>query len=154
MNVGGTVELSFFFGKRLWLTGVDYFSGGHDEASGIRFRLDGVVYEAIEDESDGYRSAMDEIRVVDTPMINAFQPVEVVAIDPGDSDRDCVSFCDTVTGKGVLEVGTDFSDDYYPCFVASYQPENMLSNQERHAMLKKVEASLPTMRRIRATLKH
>ncbi len=28
----------------------------------------------------------------------------------------------------VLEVGTDNSDDYYPSFVANFQPENMATN--------------------------
>ena len=43
---------------------------------------------------------------------------------------DILELIDVVTGKLVLEVGTDYSDDYYPSFVANFNPEAMALNSK------------------------
>jgi hypothetical protein len=98
-----------------------------------RFKLDGVIYMAVEDPSDGYRSSMKDLDVdASATMKNVFGPVEVIARhkhkgEYGEED-DVLELIDTNTGLVVLEVGTENTDDYYPCFVASFHPEAMVIN--------------------------
>ena len=47
----------------------------------------------------------------------------------GKSENDVLELLDCKTGKTVLEVGTENTGDYYPCFVANWSPENMACNQ-------------------------
>ena len=99
----------------------------------MRFRIDGKVYTATEDPSDGYRSSMSEITVGDWQMTNVFQPVRVVgrhrtAYEYGGSS-DVLELIDAGTGKTVIEVGTDDDDDYYPSFVANFDPTAMTPNE-------------------------
>jgi hypothetical protein len=111
------------------------YGDGYEDSSVCRFRLDGVVYIAIEDPSDGYRSSMRTLTISnDANMENVFPPIDVIgkhrdANEYGDVD-DVLELVDAVTGKVVLEVGTDRSDDYYPSFVASFHPENMATNAD------------------------
>lgn len=103
-----------------------------EDCNVCRFRLNGTVYVVIEDPSDGYRSSMREIKVAPkAEMVNVFPPVQVLAIHRDRSRYDAadiLALYDVTTAKPVLEVGTDNSDDYYPSFVANFQPENMASN--------------------------
>lgn len=102
-----------------------------EDASGIRFRLDGVVYTAVEDPSDGYRSSMNNLFVDRDTMTNVFPPIRVLAMKKPDGkydSNDTLQLVDVVTGKIVLEVGTDNSDDYYPSFVGAFWPEHMATN--------------------------
>ena len=103
--------------------------GGTDGSQVCRFRLDGVVYAAIEDPSDGYRSSMRGIVVVeDAKLTKAFPMVRVIGIYQESYSEDVLRLFDVETGKSVLEVGTLNTDDYYPSFVASFSPENMTIN--------------------------
>jgi hypothetical protein len=118
------------------LEGVDFgservkreWSEAYENCEVIRFQLDGVVYMAIEDPSDGYRSAMQSIKVTDEPIKNRFPGIEVVGRMKERSEygqnNDTLQLISAKTGKTILEVGTDNHDDYYPCWVASWQPEN------------------------------
>lgn len=99
----------------------------------LSFRLDGVVYVAQEDPSDGYRSMMEDLRTLPdgAEMRNVFQPHQVLAVyrdNRGHNSCEILELIDVVTGKVVLEVGTDNSDDYYPSYVASFQPEHLAAN--------------------------
>lgn len=101
-----------------------------------RFRLNGVVYIAVEDPSDGYRSHLGAFSRYETevPMQNVFTPCKVLVRQRTkraeySGDADVLEMIDIVTGKTVLEVGTDNTDDYYPSFVASFSPENMEANK-------------------------
>jgi hypothetical protein len=47
------------------------------------------------------------------------------------SVNDTIQFIDVVTGKVVLEVGTDNTDDYYPYCVMNWYPENLACNVGR-----------------------
>lgn len=97
----------------------------------FRFRLDGVVYTAREDDNDGYRSAMRDV-VVGGEAVNVFPAIQVLAVYRQDGDayteHDLLQLYDTITGKLVVEVGTRNADDYYPSFVGAFWPENMATN--------------------------
>jgi hypothetical protein len=133
-----TVELDSLCGEHK-LSGVDFSServeryGSFEDCSVMRFRLDGKVYTAVEDPSDGYRSCMDRIFVERCKINNSFSPVRVVVRKKPDHNynrNDTLEMIDIKTGKTVLEVGTDAADDYYPSFVASFWPENMATNNQ------------------------
>ena len=105
----------------------------YEDCQVMRFRLDGKVYVAVEDPDDGYRSHMNDLTIAeDATMKNTFVPVKVIGRHRekgsyGDVD-DVLELIDAGTGKVVLEVGTENTDDYYPCFVASFHPEAMTPN--------------------------
>lgn len=98
----------------------------------IRFRLDGNIYTGIEDPDDGYRSSLRGLYVSDDAMKNVFPPVRVLAKmkDAGEhgQSNDTLQLIDMVTGKIVLEVGTDNTNDYYPWFVGCFFPDCMATN--------------------------
>ncbi|MET4529122.1 hypothetical protein [Bradyrhizobium sp. JR18.2] len=97
----------------------------------IRFRLDGKVYTGIESPDDGYRSSLRGLYVSDDAMKNVFPPVRVLAKMKGAETyqtNDTLQLIDMVTGKIVLEVGTDNTDDYYPWFVGCFFPDCMATN--------------------------
>lgn len=132
------VELESLIGEHM-LDGVDTFIervatyGSHfEDASAIRFRIDGVTYTAIENPDDGYRSSLERLFVsADTAMQNVFPPIKVLARKKANEKyqtNDTIELIDVVTGKVVLEVGTDNTDDYYPSFVGAFFPENMATN--------------------------
>ena len=134
------LELKDLVGEHV-LSGVDFCTtkvemwGEHfEDCEVVNFVLDGVTYTAIEDPNDGYRSCMEEIKVSDTPIINNFPGQRVVATmrpDEKYANNDILDLIDVVTGKVVLSIGTDNYDDYYPCWVAVFYPENMSINADR-----------------------
>lgn len=103
----------------------------------MRFRLDGNIYVAIEDPEDGYRSCMRDLAIAeDELMKNVFVPTKVIGRYKDRvfyNESDILELVDVGTGKVVLEVGTDYTDDYYPSFVASFLPENMTCNIKNKA---------------------
>lgn len=135
------VELKSIVGLKV-LDAVDFtnervknWAGGDEweDCSACRFRLDGKVYLAIEDLSDGYRSHWASLAQFtdEVPMENVFPPVKVLARQrPAGMygrEADILELIDIQTGGVVLEVGTD-NTDYYPSYVASFSPENMSTN--------------------------
>lgn len=134
------MELKDLAGKKI-LDAVDFsnekvktWGDGFEDSEVCRFRLDGVIYSAIEDPSDGYRSSMRDLNIEHGFMKNAFEPIEVLCIyrekdkEYGGID-DILILIDIGTGEKVLEVGTTDTDNYYPCYVASFHPENMVLNK-------------------------
>ncbi len=90
------------------------------------FKLGDLVFEVVEDEDDGYRSALSEVRQVvpDSKLIffpNPVARVKVVDVDEGDFDG--YSLVDADTKHAWLWAGTDNNCQYYPCFVFSYDPD-------------------------------
>lgn len=89
------------------------------------FKLGSSIFEAIEDEDDGYRSYLSTIEAVNTSSYN-FQryPIAVIHIKDiksGDGFNG-YQFIDVKSGHCWLEVGTNYEDDYYPCFTFYYEP--------------------------------
>lgn len=108
-------------------TGADWPS---EDANACAFILDGKGYQAIEDPNDGYRSSMRSLRRVSVKAVkNRFEPIQVLCRHRtegryGDTD-DILEVLECTTGKTILTVGTSSTDDYYPSFVACWQPENI-----------------------------
>jgi len=100
----------------------------------VRFVLDNKTYKAIEDPSDGYRSYLQDLVVTNEIISNTFPPQKVIGKMKDDdkySINDTIQFVDDVTGKIVLEVGTDNTDDYYPYCVMNWYPENLAINVDK-----------------------
>jgi hypothetical protein len=133
------VKLKDFIGKHV-LTGCQ--SGSmiksnlwNENSNTLDFILDGKTYSAVEDPDDGYRSAMKEI-IEARPgltVTNTFPPCEVLGVARFDGQydkHDAIDFYDTTTGKVVMSIGTLSVNDYYPCFIANFKPENMAINNQ------------------------
>lgn len=111
------------------------YGDGFENCEVIRFRLDGVIYMAIEDPEDDYRSSMREIRVSEGTMHNVFAPVKVLCRmrtkgEYGDTN-DTLEIIDVANGETIVEVGTDNCDDYYPIWVGAFWPARMAGNAEK-----------------------
>jgi hypothetical protein len=130
------MELKDFVGLHK-LSGVDMnnerteseWGGGFEDCQVVNFILDGKVYTAIENPSDGYRSMLREIKLSDAAtrtIKNRFSPVRVIGII---RDGEVLDLFDVHTGKAILSIGTKDENDYYPVFVAEFTPENMAINQ-------------------------
>lgn len=119
------VELKALVGRHV-LDGVDRVTLPIDKGWGggtpdvISFRLDGVTYHALEDPSDGYRSSMESLYTSMVSPLTTFPATTVFGIAEGQDAR-VVAFY-TELGARVLRVGTDDADDYYPSFVAEFDP--------------------------------
>lgn len=116
------------------------YSEDFEDAECISFMLDGRTYTAIEDPDDGYRSTMKEIGVSDVQLENRFPGVEVNIVwaeNTDDETNNYLQFIDVETQKVVLEVGTENTDDYYPCYVAHFFPENMSHNSAKQKRIKR-----------------
>jgi len=108
----------------------------------FRFVLDGKTYTAVEDPEDGWRSALQELYISDDPVANQFPPIEVVAtLETGRRLRDwlgrdigneheLLQLHDARNGKLIMEVGTIYVNDYYPEFVAWFDPTGMYVNDD------------------------
>lgn len=81
------------------------------------FQLGTVIFEVLEDESDGYRSSMDKLRVLkqDAPMGQLLGEIKVV--DISNTSQTMYALQDTRDQFNWVEFGTDQIDDYYPGFV-------------------------------------
>ena len=131
------MELKDLVGEHV-LSGVDFlvskmetYLDRYEDCEVVNFILDGVTYTAIEDPEDGYRSCMKEINVSDAAITNNFPGQCVIATMRPDEDyekNDILDLIDAVTGKVVLSVGTENTDNYYPYWVALFSPENMAIN--------------------------
>ena len=95
-----------------------YGVGGLNE-----FKLGPTVYEAMEDENDGYRSALEDVVVVVAPT-NHYpkERIALVRVEEADDVRG-IRLVDVCTGHIWLTVGTDDYEDWYPCFVFRYEPD-------------------------------
>ena len=135
MDIEVKDELKNLIGKH-FLSGVDRVTVPHwfisDMMSQVfSFVLDGVTYSALEDPSDGCRSRMEKLLVSDAPVKNTFPPVEVYCTYLTSSDSyecDILRMYDAESGELVLEVGTANTDDYYPYFVAMWNPKDLSVN--------------------------
>jgi hypothetical protein len=120
------------------LTGVDMDSvsvntwgSKFEDCQVINFILDGRTYTATEEPDDGYRSNMRDIVPSDYKVKNKFKPCKVLGKMREDNKyftNEILDLIDVKTGKVVLSVGTENTDDYYPCWVAEFTPENMAIN--------------------------
>ena len=89
------------------------------------FKLGKHVFEAMEDESDGYRSYLESVEVKDPSGQIFFRcplaKVLVVEIDEDEFER--YELVDVEDGHVWLQFGTDHADGYYPSFRFYYAPK-------------------------------
>jgi hypothetical protein len=92
---------------------------------GETFKLGNLVFEALEDPDDGYRSHLESILLVksdgifvDKPIINLYYNDNEVFLKLEHSEFELVDD----TGHVWLSIGTDYTDGYYPLFVFEYTP--------------------------------
>ena len=107
------------------------FSWDQDKNT-IRFEIDGQVYEAVENPSDGYRSYMDKLVISNKQVRNKIPEAQVVCVykdKDGYDDCDLLDFIDCRNGKVFLTIGTKHVHDYYPVCVFEYNPENLSINE-------------------------
>ena len=135
MHLEDLIGIHKLSGVDMITTSIERF-GSKQDAQGIRFILDGKIYEAIEDPDDGYRSCLAEL--IENPegeVTNKFPEVTVLGKmkdkhNDGYTDE-IIQFIDTITTKVVLEIGTEHVDDYYPNCVLYYSPENLCHNIDK-----------------------
>lgn len=102
----------------------------------IHFKLGPTTYSMYEDPDDGYRSHLGEIKVDVHEIANTFAPCIVVCTHhtrqkTSYNDEKSVDILEVrcaETGKVIIEVGTEDTDDYYPSCVMSFKPENLPHN--------------------------
>ena len=107
------------------------FSWDQDKNT-IRFELDGQVYEAVENPSDGYRSYMDKLVLSNKSVHNKIPETRIMCVyrdrDGYGNDCDLLDFIDCKNGNVFLTIGTKHVHDYYPVCVFEYNPENLSIN--------------------------
>ena len=121
-----------FTGVERGLLKVDKKFSWDQDKNTIRFELDGQVYEAIEDPSDGYRSYMDKLVISNKQVRNKIPETQVVCVykDKDDyDDCDLLDFIDCRNGNVFLTIGTKHVHDYYPVCIFEYNPENLSINE-------------------------
>lgn len=95
-----------------------------------RFKMGDRVFEAVENEIDGYRSDLGAVEVRKGGVF-FLNPVDVVYLDrtneraepsSGYGECDLYRLVSVNDGHVWLEFGTENTDDYYPCFIFHYRP--------------------------------
>jgi len=88
------------------------------------FKIGDYVFEAIEDESDGYRSYLKSVEVKEIgDLIFFVTPIATVKItEETGASCDLYVFTDS-EGYVWLTFGTNNTDDYYPYFTFEYKPQ-------------------------------
>lgn len=143
MEINIDTTLEELANKRFILSGVDretqkIYDNRHDDDDSqvIRFKLDNQIYMAVEDNNDGYRSAMGRIFISNNPKdeikykIPDHEVITKMKDDGSYQNNDTLQFIDVLSNEVVLEVGTDNWDDYYPLFMDNWTPENLAINKE------------------------
>lgn len=127
------VDQSIFHGEHI-LEGVESTTikrlswlDDYEDVEALRFRVDGVDYEAVKNPSDGYRSSLDGVYLASEPMSSPCEPIRVVGRDrPNEGEgysyekNDIIDFIRASDGKTVLSFGTCNVDDYYPGCVLEF----------------------------------
>lgn len=98
-----------------------------------QFKLGDQVWEAIEDEDDGYRSHLGTIEQKQSDAIFFQTPLATIVVQTRDSNtEDGFKLVDTADGHVWLQVGTDNTDDYYPYFIFEYTPKAAEAQNAAH----------------------
>lgn len=91
------------------------------------FQLGSVIFEVMEDEEDGYRSSMQEVKIVNdmAPKGELLGQIQVIDMDTTELSGYALKDSD---GHVWLEFGTNHSDDYYPYFVFNWTPKPSITD--------------------------
>ena len=133
--VGTTILLGCDWGKG----DITRYNNEVETVDVIHFQLGPTTYSMYEDPDDGYRSHLGEIKVDQHEIRNTFAPCIVVCTHKtsappayegaNEKSVDILEIRCAETGKLIIEVGTDNADGYYPSCVMSFNPENLIHNQ-------------------------
>lgn len=114
--------------------------GRYEDCGYIKFILDGITYMALEDPNDGYRSYMEELKVVNESCKNKLPYISVYckhrSTTRENNEADLLEFYDESNDQCFLTIGTEDTDDYYPYCVLRYNPEKLAVNAETKEGLK------------------
>jgi len=95
------------------------------------FQLGDVLFEVVEDENDGYRSSMKEVKILS--QTKERKPSEYLAgiiIEVWDTDPyEGFQITDMSDGHIWLQFGTSYSDSYYPYFCFTFFPKYCTEDQ-------------------------
>lgn len=95
------------------------------------FQLGSVLFEVVEDPNDGYRSSMEEVRILsdgNKKVSKDFLGDVIIEACP-DADFDGYILRDVANGHTWLKFGTDNSDSYYPSFTFEWNgPEQIIDD--------------------------
>lgn len=101
------------------------------------FCIDGTVFVAYLNPSDGYRSYGSiypepnaRCQYMFTPQLVRIEYIKELEYDDA-PNREYYRITDVVNGKEILVVGNSYFDDYYPIALFNYTPENLEINQGR-----------------------
>lgn len=103
---------------------------------GNYFKIGNVIFGAVEDEDDGYRSYLDSVVLEkDSEQLERIRkkfsrrPIAKVRVA---ATKEEVDIIDVNTGHCWLSIFTDYTDSYYPCFVFEYKvPETQAEYSEK-----------------------
>lgn len=114
------VKFEDLVGKKVAFYGVD--NAAFCVRVGGSFGNERYAFEAMEDESDGYRSMMEEVKRVPLKGHIFFrEPIASVLVEE-DESLDGYRLTDSKDGHVWLRFGTDRADDWYPSFAFEYAP--------------------------------
>jgi hypothetical protein len=98
---------------------------------------DRVAFEAVEDEADGFRSMLAEVRQVPlTGHIFFRQPIVSVTVER-DEELEGYRLVDS-SGHVWFRCGTDERDDYYPCSIVDYTPNYKHKSRSQKKSVKSI----------------
>ena len=113
-------------------------------AQGSLIRLNGIVYEFLEDPDDGYRSHLGAVRITPASEHTGFFPNPVARVILVSTDNEAswpeewtpppkdewhdgpfsgFFLIDADDYHVWAQIGTEYHDSYYPCFVTHYSPK-------------------------------
>ena len=108
-----------------------------DKREGYYIVIDDTVYAFEIDPDDGYRSYGDLYipeHISANNIKNRFPEQDVIIAlynrEDTDGGKQFYSILNAETGKTILEIGTDYTDSFYPMAICHYHPENMSINQK------------------------
>lgn len=109
-----------------------FFYSELKDASTISLALDGNVYTFTEDPGDGYRSTASDVLVNYLPCsyeyLTIIPPIDVIFYYENNREQDLYTFFHDSRYGGIIqliEIGTDYSDSWYPSFVTYINQQNM-----------------------------
>jgi len=128
---------------------------GDEQTTATIILMDGIRYVMYDDPEDGWRSSgrlyqvNDELEeYLDKKSVKKLQeetlypiPDEKVKVQYReehkgyDNDNEYYEFCNAETGELILRIGTENYNDWYPCAVFSYNPENLSCNKAGNSLL-------------------
>ena len=112
------------------LVGVEGVYEGANELE-FTFKFDNILWQAVEDDMDGYRSMLDYVLYADNLLQKKFISCKNLArvtlenIDNTEEGGDFAGYVlkDVKDGHIWLRIGTNYMDEWYPCIVFQHIPK-------------------------------